>query len=481
MRPANGSPPFGCYLRREQFLKAIVTEDAPGRLSQKLERIFEQHYELIYRTAYSLTGSTADAEDIVQTIFVRLLARELPPDLSGTPERYLYRAAFNLSLNAIRDRKRQVPTDNIEAFDTGFSEDDAQAEDLMDQRLHEAIAALAPAAAQIVILRYVHNYSLPDIARMLGTTRSTVAVSLFRSRAFEEVPSWRAGGRPSMKPEERKDNLDQALGRLGNVSTEVLEAARERIRHRLKAGRRLIVPRPPLPDATSASLAALHRPFFAAGAVLVCIAITIGAVIRLSPGTRDFSKTPPQSAAPRPQVAQLTVVKPEVVKPDRPPVETRLSAPSDHAPVPAPSPEARFTLLPPGDGRLILDRACGDCHRAAAVGTHHFATRAEYAALVTRMIGLGAPVSERDADVLVDYLFDNLGIKPQLPVESAGRAILERACTTCHSLNGIEKYAYGSEDPYTELVSTMVSYGAILSDEEKTTLVQYLFATYGKR
>jgi hypothetical protein len=284
-----------------------------------------------------------------------------------------------------------------------------------------------------------------------------------------------------MKPEERKDNLDQALGRLGNVSTEVLEAARERIRHRLKAGRRLIVPRPPLPDATSASLAALHRPFFAAGAVLVCIAITIGAVIRLSPGTRDFSKTPPQSAAPRPQVAQLTVVKPEVVKPDRPPVETRLSAPSDHAPVPAPSPEARFTLLPPGDGRLILDRACGDCHRAAAVGTHHFATRAEYAALVTRMIGLGAPVSERDADVLVDYLFDNLGIKPQLPVESAGRAILERACTTCHSLNGIEKYAYGSEDPYTELVSTMVSYGAILSDEEKTTLVQYLFATYGKR
>ena len=69
----------------------------------------------------------------------------------------------------------------------------------------------------------------------------------------------------------------------------------------------------------------------------------------------------------------------------------------------------------------------------------------------------------------------------QLPVESAGRAILERACTTCHSLNGIEKYAYGSEDPYTELVSTMVSYGAILSDEEKTTLVQYLFATYGKR
>ena len=165
-------------------MKAIVMGDAPSQLSQQLERIFDQHYELIYRTAYSLTGSAADAEDIVQTIFVRLLNRELPPDLSTTPERYLYRAAFNLSLNAIRDKKRHVLTDNMEAFDTGYSPGEVSAEDLLlDGRLHEAIAALNPAAAQIVILRYVHDYSLSDIARMLGTTRSTVAVSLFRSRA----------------------------------------------------------------------------------------------------------------------------------------------------------------------------------------------------------------------------------------------------------------------------------------------------------
>jgi hypothetical protein len=42
------------------FLKAIVMGDAPGQLSQQLERIFDRHYELIYRTAYSLTGSASD-------------------------------------------------------------------------------------------------------------------------------------------------------------------------------------------------------------------------------------------------------------------------------------------------------------------------------------------------------------------------------------------------------------------------------------
>ena len=158
--------------------------EAPKQLPQQLERIFDRHYELIYRTAYSVTGSAADAEDIVQTIFVRLLNRELPPDLNTTPERYLYRAAFNLSLNTIRDKKREVLTDNMEVFDTTYDTGDRSAEDLaLDQALREAIAVLNPAAAQIVILRYVHDYSLADIARMLGTTRSTVAVSLYRSRS----------------------------------------------------------------------------------------------------------------------------------------------------------------------------------------------------------------------------------------------------------------------------------------------------------
>ncbi len=158
--------------------------ESPKQLSQQLERIFERHYELMYRTAYSLTGSAADAEDIVQTIFVRLLNRELPPDLSTAPERYLYRAAFNLSLNTIRDKKREVLTDNMEVFDTAYDTGATSAEDLaLDQALHKALAVLNPAAAQIMILRYVHDYSLADVARMLGTTRSTVAVSLFRSRS----------------------------------------------------------------------------------------------------------------------------------------------------------------------------------------------------------------------------------------------------------------------------------------------------------
>jgi hypothetical protein len=61
-------------------LNGIVADDARNKLSRDLERIFEQQCDLVFRTAYALTGSTADAEDIVQTIFMRLLASEVPPD-----------------------------------------------------------------------------------------------------------------------------------------------------------------------------------------------------------------------------------------------------------------------------------------------------------------------------------------------------------------------------------------------------------------
>jgi RNA polymerase sigma factor (sigma-70 family) len=52
-----------------------------------------------------------------------------------------------------------------------------------ERRLYDAIASLHPVSGQILMLRYVHNHSLAEIARLLRTTRSTVAVSLFRSRA----------------------------------------------------------------------------------------------------------------------------------------------------------------------------------------------------------------------------------------------------------------------------------------------------------
>ena len=51
------------------------------------------------------------------------------------------------------------------------------------RRLYEAIAELEPDAAELLLLRYMHNKSDAEIARMMGKSRGTVALKLFRSRA----------------------------------------------------------------------------------------------------------------------------------------------------------------------------------------------------------------------------------------------------------------------------------------------------------
>ena len=85
-------------------------------------------------------------------------------------------------MNTIRRRRREVLVDDPEHLETPGPSDSVNTE-LHHRRLYEAIAELKPEAAQIVILRYMHNKSDTEIARMLGVSRGAIAVKLYRSRA----------------------------------------------------------------------------------------------------------------------------------------------------------------------------------------------------------------------------------------------------------------------------------------------------------
>jgi RNA polymerase sigma-70 factor (ECF subfamily) len=162
---------------------ARVPTMAGHRFSPEFEAIFEEHYVLVYRTAYGVTGRVEDAEDVVQTIFLRLLQRDAPREFLKSPTAYLYRAAVNQSLTIIQARRRRALTEEREDLAlTVPARASSRAEEL-HRKLYEAIAQLRPKAAAILILRYLHNYSDAEIAKMMGTSRGVIAVTLYRSRA----------------------------------------------------------------------------------------------------------------------------------------------------------------------------------------------------------------------------------------------------------------------------------------------------------
>src|SRR5262245_42344362 len=82
----------------------LVTEVAepPG----ELETLCRNHHARVFRTAQRITGSAADAEDVLQTVFLRLVKGQESYDLSQNPEAYLSRAAINASLDLLRSRTR---------------------------------------------------------------------------------------------------------------------------------------------------------------------------------------------------------------------------------------------------------------------------------------------------------------------------------------------------------------------------------------
>jgi RNA polymerase sigma factor (sigma-70 family) len=158
----------------------MVNLQAPSAL----EQLFWAHQDRVLRAAYRITGNMADAEDVVQTVFIRLAAA--PNQQIDHPESYLYRAAINGALDLIRRRKSELALDVV-AEAVSHAPESSPEKQLSSRELRHwlrgALANLAPKAAEMFVLRYVEGRDNHEIARMLGTSRAVVAVRLHQVRA----------------------------------------------------------------------------------------------------------------------------------------------------------------------------------------------------------------------------------------------------------------------------------------------------------
>lgn len=162
---------------------AAVPELNSDSLNPDFEEMYRQYSPMVYRTARALTGNPEDAEDVLQTIFLRLMRQQNAGQLRKNPRAYLYRAAVNLSLDLLRARNRRDFTHDVERLETPAAAPAGRFDDNTHRQLQKALAQLSPEAAHILVLRYVHNYSDAEISKLLGTSRGAIALRLFRLRA----------------------------------------------------------------------------------------------------------------------------------------------------------------------------------------------------------------------------------------------------------------------------------------------------------
>src|SRR6185436_7713064 len=113
----------------------IATFTRPTTYPESFERIFREHSAFVYRTAYRVTGCAEDAEDVLQTLFVKLLRRDVVPEFEKNPKAYLYRAAVNLSLNVIRSRRRRVQAEDLDGFEAISVSSESRGQGEIEERL----------------------------------------------------------------------------------------------------------------------------------------------------------------------------------------------------------------------------------------------------------------------------------------------------------------------------------------------------------
>lgn len=167
---------------RRRNLLSVLEEPAIG-IPDELDRAFREHHSLVFRTAYRITGNAGDAEDVLQTVFLRMLRRGPNADPLENQESYLRRAAINAALDVIRTRQTErtvpLPEESSDLMPTTPAQADVSG---LRQALSRAMAQLKPMQAEIFALRFLEGLGNREIAQTLGISQVRVAVIVHRTR-----------------------------------------------------------------------------------------------------------------------------------------------------------------------------------------------------------------------------------------------------------------------------------------------------------
>ena len=154
----------------------------------QIESLFQEHYDQIFRTAYRVTGNANDAEDVLQTIFLRLARRSGEFQLEPNPKAYLLRAAINASLDIVRTRSLNtlisiddVTSDNFQTRPNQNPES-LHSDQELRQLIQKEISNLSDKTAQMFILKYFEGLDNKEIGKILDTSHLVVGVMLHRAR-----------------------------------------------------------------------------------------------------------------------------------------------------------------------------------------------------------------------------------------------------------------------------------------------------------
>ena len=201
-------------------------------------RAYDEHRQFLWGICYRMTGSAADADDIVQETFVRALAKP-PADMEASLRPWLVKVAVNLSRDQLRRRRRReyygpwLPSPIATADESCLETAQLMTSEISPVARYDltesvtlafllALEALTPSQRAVLLLRDVFDYSTDETEAALGMTESNVKVTLHRARRIIEAYDRNRAANFADRTAQVRDSLERLLSRLANGDVEGL-------------------------------------------------------------------------------------------------------------------------------------------------------------------------------------------------------------------------------------------------------------------
>jgi len=154
--------------------------------------VFRQHHQSLVHYLTTVVKNHADAQDIAQDTYTRILTRPLPPTIDN-PKGYLFAAAFNLALNHLHSSKRAmerslVPSCEESFLSNSFGEpapepSDALEQDELIELLNQGLSSLPENCRTAFWMQRFGDLSYADISESLGVSESMIEKYVMRAVA----------------------------------------------------------------------------------------------------------------------------------------------------------------------------------------------------------------------------------------------------------------------------------------------------------
>ena len=154
-----------------------------NRRDEALAEILRAYRRKVFGLAYSFVRNRETAEDVAQEVFIKVWRALAAYDGRAALSTWIYTITRNTSLSALRDRRGGLQTEDdavlaeVQEGDTGSAEMAAERAFLL-----RLVGQLPDKQRQVVLLFYMQDQSLEEVAAMLAMPLGTVKTLLHRAR-----------------------------------------------------------------------------------------------------------------------------------------------------------------------------------------------------------------------------------------------------------------------------------------------------------